>query len=158
RATRGERLPAVPKDGLGHAGLALAIVEHMATLPPGSVIAVQGPWGRGKTDVLTRVHDVLVARAGTTAPPPLWLNPWQYGSPNLIAPLVVQLLDRIPPAGRSGSATLRRAAETLLRAGNAIAFKALSVVVPFGEVLQAGKGPIDDLIGELFDATTDVPV
>jgi KAP family P-loop domain len=139
------------QDGLGHDGLAIAIAEHMETLPPGSVVAIQGPWGRGKTDVLRRVHSVLQERSGKDAPAPLWLNPWQYGSPNLIAPLVVQLLQRIPQAQRSGNVRLRRAAETLLRAGNAIAFKALSVVVPFGEVLQAGKGPIEDLIGELFD-------
>jgi hypothetical protein len=146
-------------DGLEHDALATAIVSHMDALPVGSVIAIQGPWGRGKTDVLRRVQQLLRERSRPEAATEiLWLNPWQYGSPNLIAPLVVQLLERVSPSRRSGNEKLRRAVQTLLRAGNAIAFKALSVVVPFGEVLQAGKDPVDDLIGQLFEPAAGEPL
>ena len=156
--SRQAQASAAAPDGLGHDALAEAIVSHVAGLPAGSVIAVQGPWGRGKTDVLSRVLGHFERRASNAdAPEPLWLNPWQYGSPNLIAPLVVQLLERMTPASRQGNERLRRAAQTLLRAGNAIAFKAVSVLVPFGEVLQAGKEPVDDLIRELFDPAEDLP-
>ena len=45
----------LPPDALGHDDLARAIIYKAVHLPPGSVIAVQGSWGRGKTDVLARV-------------------------------------------------------------------------------------------------------
>jgi len=65
---------AVP-DGLQHGALATSIVNHLRTLSPGSVIAVQGSWGRGKTDVLQRVHQVLQAASEAGAfPRPLWLR------------------------------------------------------------------------------------
>ncbi|MEA2493860.1 MAG: hypothetical protein QOJ29_1771 [Thermoleophilaceae bacterium] len=149
-----------PVDHLSHDELAQAILGYVADMPPGSVVAVQAPWGRGKTDVLARVHARYVKRASTAnAPEPLWLNPWRYGSPNLIAPLVIELLgpSRLKPEARKGNERLRAAARTLLRAGNAVAFKALSVVVPFGEILQAGKEPVDELIGQLFEQDGAAP-
>ncbi len=145
------------EDCLGHDALAAAIVRHLASLPAGSVIAIQGSWGRGKTDVLGRVEKLLEETSrSNVGPAPLRINPWQYGTPNLIAPLVVALVGRMPASSR-GSKRLRRAAHTLLRAGNAMAFKALSVVVPFGEVLEAGKDPVDEMIGELFDGQAEAP-
>ena len=136
-------------DGLEHLALANAVVAFVETLPEGSVLAIQGPWGRGKTDVLGRVHAAFVNRhKAVGSPEPLWLNPWQYGTPNLIAPLVIALLARLDPAARTSR--MRAAARTLLRAGNAIAFKALSVVVPFGEVLQGAQQPVDELLEEFF--------
>jgi hypothetical protein len=147
-----------PVDHLSHDELAQAILGYVADMPPGSVVAVQAPWGRGKTDVLARVHALYEGRASTSkAPKPLWLNPWRYGSPNLIAPLVIELLGRLKPEARKGNERLRAAARTLLRAGNAVAFKALSVVVPFGEILQAGKEPVDELIGQLFEEDGAAP-
>jgi hypothetical protein len=138
----------VADDSLHHASLAASLISHMQTLPPGAVMAVQGPWGRGKTDVVRRVYDAVAADDG---PQPLWLNPWQYGTPNLIAPLVVDLTGRLQQKQPHPSRTLRRAVTTLLRAGNAIAFKAASVVVPFGSVIEAASSPIDDFLTDLFE-------
>jgi hypothetical protein len=138
-------------DGLGHDDLAASIAGNIDALPVGSVIAIQAAWGRGKTDVLMRVESLFQERAeADSAVRPLWINPWQYGTPNLIAPLVTELLQRLEPEQRAGNPRLREAAETLLRAGNAVAFKALSVFVPFGELLSGGQGPVDDLIRQLF--------
>jgi hypothetical protein len=144
-------------DCLGHDTLARSIIDHLSELPSGSVIAVQGSWGRGKTDVLRRVHDILSDEtARTNFSEPLWINPWQYGTANLVAPLVVQLVQRVAANQRPSNERLRRATKTLLRAGNAIAFKAISIVVPFGEVLEPAKEPVDDLIRQLFDEPNNV--
>ena len=143
---------ALTDDALAHVDMANSVMRHMRYLPPGSVIAVQGSWGRGKTDILERVYFATAERAKEQeSVPPLWLNPWQYGTPDLITPIVAQLLGRLPPDQRKRSAKLRQAAKTLLRAGNAMAFKALSIVAPMGSVIEAGSGPVDEFIVEMFD-------
>lgn len=136
-------------DGLSHDDLAASIARNIDSLPAGSVIAIQAAWGRGKTDVLNRVAR-LFRESSDSAADPLWINPWQYGTPNLISPLVTELLQRLEPEQRSGNTRLKDASETLLRAGNAVAFKALSVFVPFGELLSGGQAPVDELIARLF--------
>jgi len=138
-------------DALSHQHLAMRLIQHMEVLPLGSVISIQGSWGRGKTDVLARAYIELSTRAGQEGrPEPLWLNPWQYGTPDLIRPVVLNLLGRLQPNQRSSN-TLRRAVKTLLRASNAMLFKALTIVAPFGEILGAAEGSVDDFIKELFD-------
>lgn len=139
-------------DALNHQRLAEAVIRYMEALPLGSVIAIQGSWGRGKTDVLARAYIDLRSRAKKGEyPEPLWLNPWQYGNPDLVRPVVLNLLARLGPEQR-GSNTLRRAVKTLLRAGNAVLFKALTVVAPIGSIFAAAEGPIDDFLKELFDS------
>lgn len=138
-------------DALGHQRLAMAVIGHMEALSLGSVLSIQGSWGRGKTDVLARAYIELSTRAREgRSPEPLWLNPWQYGTPDLIRPVVLNLLARLQPNQRKSN-TLRRAVKTLLRASNAMLFKALTVVAPFGEILGAAEGSVDDFIKELFD-------
>jgi hypothetical protein len=136
-------------DALEHAPLSHAIAEHLDALPLGAVVAVQGSWGSGKTDVVARVFDEAAAQA-PPRPHPIWLNPWKYGTPDLITPLVLEILGRIPLDRRRGSQLLRGAAKTLLRAGNAMAFKAVSVALPFGAVIGAGEQAVDDFLTELF--------
>ncbi len=51
------------KDALSHDSFADAVLRHGYALPQSSVIALQGPWGRGKTDVLRRIHEKLKNRA-----------------------------------------------------------------------------------------------
>jgi KAP family P-loop domain len=144
-----------PFDGLRHQEVADAVAGHVAVLPPGSVISVQGSWGRGKTDVLARVFDRFAAAAeGGDRPEPLWLDPWQYGTPDLIRPVVVELLARMPPE-QQRSRRLRLAARTLLRAGNAMMFKALTVVAPFGDVIEAAKPAVDEMIDDLLEPGGD---
>src|SRR5579859_583844 len=131
------------RDALRHDELALAIAGHIDSLPPGSVIAVQGSWGRGKTDVVKRVFELFAAGDG---PAPIWINPWQYARPDLIQPVVIELLSRTRDRSPEKKQLLRATARTLLRAGNAMAFKAASVVVPFGSIIEAAQQPVDDLI------------
>jgi hypothetical protein len=82
--------PAPNVDALQHQRLAATAIAHMEGLPVGAVISIQGSWGRGKTDVLACAHTILAARSATdNQPEPLWLNPWQYGTPDLIRPVAL---------------------------------------------------------------------
>jgi hypothetical protein len=140
-------------DALQHDVLASEIAGHIVNLPAGSVISVQGPWGRGKTDVVTRVFNLYSAESG---PEPIWIDPWQYGRPDLIYPIVVELLSRM--RGRSGNGDrLRAIASTLLHAGNAMVFKAVSVFVPFGSIVDAGQEPVDQLIDRALEGDSRRP-
>ena len=56
------------RDVLWHEDMANSILEKAPYLPPGAVIAVQGPWGRGKTDVLARI-----AKKSLTENRPDWI-------------------------------------------------------------------------------------
>jgi hypothetical protein len=155
QGTIDEGLTPVP-DALGHDATALAILHKAVFLPPGAVIAVQGSWGRGKTDVLTRVatfvrdpdkHGIpqgLLADA-------LWINPWQYGTPDLLTPLVLAMLARIPEEPRRNDKRLRKIAETLLRAGLNFGLKAVGTAagVP---ILSLAADPVDRMVSGLFDA------
>lgn len=141
-------------DALGHDATALAILQKTVFLEPGAVIAVQGSWGRGKTDVLTRI--AAIVRDPTKAAVPsglivdaLWINPWQYGTPDLLTPLVLAMLDRIPEEPRRNDRRVRKLAETLLRAGVNFGLKAAGAAVP---VLSLAADPVDKMIAGLFDA------
>jgi KAP family P-loop domain len=132
------------RDALGHDGVAAAIAGHVTRLAAGSVIAVHGPWGRGKTDVVSRVFELF--EQDPAAPEPLWIDPWQYGRPDLIQPLVLALLSRMRDQEPKDRDRLRKAAVTLLHAGNAMMFKAVSVLVPFGAIAGAAQPAVDTLI------------
>src|ERR1035438_8226750 len=91
----------LPEDALGHDALALRILDRVRSMDPGSGIAIQASWGHGKTDVLARMAASTYGLdqkldASRIAPKALWLNPWQYDDPNLLTPLVIALLGRIP--------------------------------------------------------------
>lgn len=144
----------VDDDALGHQRIAGAITAHLDRLDPGSVLALQGSWGRGKTNVLKRVFAVFADRATTSgAPAPLWLDPWRYGTPDLIKPIVLALLAAVPPQRWSRDEKLRLAAKTLLRAGNAMMFKAITLFTPapVGEVVGEAEKPISDMLDAMFD-------
>lgn len=138
-------------DLLGHDQIAQSIIGHIEKLEPGTVVAVQGSWGRGKTDVLQRLKGNLEERQSSPKwPPPLWINPWSYGRPDLVSPLLAQMTQSLPPADNQHKEKLKLGAKALLRAANAIAFKGVSVVVPDAGFLEAASKPIDDLITSLF--------
>jgi hypothetical protein len=142
-----------PRDALRHGAVASAIAGHITNLPRGCVISVQGSWGRGKTDVLTRVFGLFAAENG---PGPIWIDPWQYGRPDLIQPVIVELLNRT--RGRSGNKEwLRTIGATLLHASNAMAFKAVSVFVPFGSIVDAAQEPVDGLIDRILEGDARRP-
>ncbi len=135
-----------PCDALSHTQIADAVVDHVDRLPLGSVIAIQGSWGRGKTDVMARVFDRFKDQAvDSVCPEPVWINPWQYGTPDLIRPVVLTLLARLREQGHDNQRILV-AANTLLRAASAMMFKAVSVVVPFGEIIGAVQPVADEAI------------
>lgn len=140
-------------DALAHNELADQIKSDVQAMAPGSVTGIQGSWGRGKTDLVSRIFES--ASNDSTFPPPIWINPWQYGTPDLIRPVVLEMLRTMAPDKRSASDRVRRAARTLLRAGNAMLFKAVSVVAPFGEVIGAGEEHVDELLSGLFNESED---
>jgi hypothetical protein len=142
-----------PRDCLSHDDLACSLISHLTLLPRGSVIAVQGSWGRGKTDILARISSTLAqASLGENSPRPAWINPWQYGAPDLLSPLVLELIERVRPEDRKKSAVLRDAAQTLLRVGSAIAIQGASISVPvLGPLMAGAAAPVDDFIKSLFD-------
>lgn len=140
-------------DSLAHDDIAKTLIRHLGYLPRGSVIAVQGSWGRGKTDILKRVDSMLcqAASAGRT-PKPAWINPWQYGTPDLLTPLVLELIGRVGPEDRRKAWVFKSAAKALLRVGSAIAIQGASIIVPVaGPFMSKAATPVDDFIKELFD-------
>lgn len=145
-------------DRLAHTELANRLAERLCTIRPGATIAVQGPWGRGKSDVLARLHRAIRSRSDVETDRPrivasLHINPWSYGEPDLLTPLVIRLLARIPPQRRSGAEALRRAAETIIRSGLGFGLKAVSLAAPVGGgLLDAAAKPADRLLEGLFDA------
>lgn len=142
-------------DALEHDRIATSILNNGLSLPIGSVIAIQGPWGRGKTDVLARMALMTYRDSGRpsrAAHKCLWLNPWQYGTPDLLTPLVINLVKRIPPKRRSSRPGLRKAAKTIICAGINFGLKAAGVSLPGGGLLSALEEPAKDVLTGLFEA------
>ncbi len=133
----------LPIDALGHQAVASRLLTWSAKLPPGSVIAVQGEWGRGKTDLLARLAAQTVSDPGP-AGPALWLNPWQYGTPDLLTPLVRALHAR--SQGKLSPA-LKSASERLIKAGLNFGLKGAAAVVPGGQVLDLAAPFLGELAG-----------
>lgn len=139
----------LPIDAIGHQGVASRLLSWSARLPPGSVIAVQGEWGRGKTDVLARVAARTVSEPGV-AGPALWLNPWQYGTPDLLTPLVRALQAR----GQGALAPkVQAASERLIKAGLNFGLKGMASVIPGGQILDLAA----PLVGEVAGAALAGP-
>ncbi len=147
----------LPEDALGHGALAETLLRAATSLPPGTVIALQGAWGRGKTDVLARVAARTWPLDKQDLPPgiadgALWINPWQYGTPDLLTPLVAELVKRARSRARFDTEALRRGARTIIEAGISFGMKAAAVVLPVaGGIAEAAQEPMDKLVGALFD-------
>lgn len=142
----------LPSDALGHTRFANLLLDRARELPPGSVIAVQGSWGRGKTDVLARL-----ARQTWDDPAPrgvsgraLWINPWQYGYPDLLTPLVIELLGRAESKGKLDMVKVRAAAKSVIKAGVSFGAKAATVSMPamgsLAAFADAATGPTLDIL------------
>jgi len=141
-------------DALGHDDIARMVVGHTAALPIGSVTAIQASWGRGKTDVLRRAFENYASLAKTDAEGPLWLNPWRYGTPDLLTPLVKALVPRLSTSERH-SPRVRAIVRSLLKAANATLFKSASVIVPVQGLVQRWEDIGDELIDELLSTPTE---
>lgn len=144
-----------PTDALGHEQSATQLAEKITLLPPGTVIGLQGSWGRGKTDVLARTASLIKSRekkADDKIAGWIWLNPWQYGSPDLLSPLVIALLERIPLEKRSTKPALKKAAQSLIMAGLNFGLKTAAITVPGGSLLGIAAESVDSLLKGLFQA------
>lgn len=146
----------LPKDALGHDQVAERLRWAAGRLPPGSVISLQGSWGRGKTDVLARLVSTIQA---DTKPEQkmawLWINPWQYGTPDLLSPLVLALLERLSPKRRASQKALRAAARAVVLAGLNFGLKAATRTAPGGGLLLDAAESMNDMLGPLFDIAED---
>ena len=63
------------KDCFDHEHFADSLLKSVETMPAGSLIGVQGGWGRGKTDVLTRLWDKAEGSQAVAAQ--AWMDPWR---------------------------------------------------------------------------------
>lgn len=124
-----EQLLNLPDDQFKHDALATHIMSVATYLPEGSVIAIEGSWGRGKTDLLRRVARKTFEsgdhQENKMAAKALWLNPWQYGKPDLLTPLIRTLANRLPliASNPETSKVTWRAVASLLGAGAGILMK-----------------------------------
>jgi hypothetical protein len=146
----------LPEDALGHEVLATALRRSATPLPAGSVIAIEGSWGRGKTDLLARVAAPTFAAEEKERPRGLaraavWLNPWGYGSADLLTPLVTELGRRVAQQVSMPTEELKRVVGTLVQAGVAFGVKSAASVLPVGgAVLQQATVPVKDLVESFF--------
>ncbi len=143
----------VPPDGLRHEDLARTIRHALRNLPAGSVIALEGEWGRGKTDVLARVaRDEWIGGKESLEGGCLWLNPWQYGAADLLQPLVMEL-GRRAAASKSMTADVEKIKKTvglILRASVQLGFGYAKLYAPVATPLDEAGNAIDGLLGQLF--------
>lgn len=144
----------LPADCLHHQEVALSIIEKVSLLPAGSMIGVQGPWGRGKTDVLARIAKTAGIGSGHTRETgaAIWINPWQYGTPDLLSPIVIALLKKIRPKERTKSEALWKAAESVIKAGLSFGLKATALTIPGGQIYDAAAKEATSLLEGLFRA------
>ena len=153
----------LPDDALQHEILAEGLRRAATRLPAGSVIAIEGSWGRGKTDLLARVAAPTFAEEEDDRPQGLareavWLNPWGYGSADLLTPLVTELGRRVAKKGSLDRKTLEKIAATVIQAGVAFGIKGAASVVPVGgAILEQTAVPISKLVAGFFEPKPDAP-
>ncbi|MCK6522336.1 KAP family NTPase [Myxococcota bacterium] len=134
--------PLLPEDALGHDAFARTLLRHVRQAPVGTVIALQGSWGLGKTSALARVAKLThQEQLPGFADGALWINPWQYGTADLLTPLVLALVERGVRAvegKRRERGALERAAGSLALAGLSFGAKAASLSLPGGVLWDKG--------------------
>lgn len=102
----------IREDALGHTEAARVLLGRVRT-GTSRVIAVQGDWGRGKTDVLRRAY--AMATSDSSFCGALWIDPWRYRDNDLLTPLVVALINALPQEAKAqDKQALKEAAEGLL--------------------------------------------
>ena len=147
----------LPPDALGHERQARRIIGFARQLPPGAVIALQGTWGRGKTDVLARLAQVTYQpeRPPGVVDRAVWINPWQYGTPDLLTPVVLRLQDRARTRGGAALEASKIHGPTVIRAGLGFGAKAGAMLgIPGAPLLEAAAPAAAHAFGAL---TADDP-
>lgn len=146
-------LPIISTDSLDHETYAARLLSRLSRLPNGWAVALRGPWGRGKTDVLGRVHRLVATSEPVGSKgfsDVIAISPWQHPQPDLLTPLVVSLLERLPK-GAGDRTHLKRAAISVLSAGLAFGVKAAARIVPLGGFAEDASGPLTELVKKLID-------
>lgn len=72
------------RDDLGHEDMAKTLQELTKELEAGSVVSIEGDWGRGKTDLMNRLHEKSEESFR------IWIDPWAHKES-----LVLELLAKI---------------------------------------------------------------
>lgn len=119
------------EDRLNRAQLAEAIADQVIHSPPGQgfVIALDGPWGSGKTSVLNMIEESVDERSATVV---LRFNPWLFsGTEQLVGRFLQELSAQLgEKADEAGDERLRNVATRLAGYGE--------VLVPLGWVPLLG--------------------
>lgn len=146
----------LPRDALGHEALSRTLLDRVRLLPPGAVIALQAGWGEGKTDVLARAAlRTWQAQVPGFANEAIWINPWQYGTPDLLSPLVLALLRRGKELEKKRKLDLNKLRDNLMvvaRAGVSYGLKAASVTVPAVAFAEASMLEAEKFLRGLLEA------
>lgn len=129
-------------DNLGHEVGAQSIISIIEDMGPGSVIAIQGPWGRGKTDMLRRIFRLSSYQK-------IFINPWAYGESNLLLPLIESLIAVAPKEADKGA--VMAAVRSVLKFGASMGMK-LTALVTANSALGVAADPSVDAVEKLFDA------
>jgi len=105
-------------DALRHDELAEVLLTAICELKAGSVVSVEGTWGRGKTDLLRRLDlKISASDSISIAGDAIWVNPWKYAQADLLSPVIMQLIERIGVEKLREDAGLKSAA---LSIGNSL--------------------------------------
>ncbi|MFC1833406.1 P-loop NTPase fold protein [Thermodesulfobacteriota bacterium] len=94
------------EDRLGHSAFAKHLAAGIRTMVPqeGLVMALEGPWGSGRTSMLNFLAHYLNAGPVDDRPAIMRFNPWCFAAPNDVAgPFFAQLrvvLNKLGPRGK----------------------------------------------------------
>ncbi|MBU9193093.1 KAP family NTPase [Burkholderia gladioli] len=137
-------------DAFGYAPFAKAIARAAAASPnpKGLVMAIDGPWGSGKSSLLNFVRHYLTPPDCVSASPPVLVdfNPWWFADRDQLA---IQFLTQFRARFPSENAVLSAAANTLAEYADAIG-TAVS-----GSVSAVAGGPIP-LLGKAVAAALKI--
>jgi len=113
-------------DYLTHDEFAEGLLRNLRLLGPGSVVAIQGPWGRGKTHALSLIEEKA---SNHNYMHTIRLNPWQYSQDDLLTPLAAKLLEVL---GKDKEELAKSQLRTIIAAGISIAGMAGRIFAPGG--------------------------
>lgn len=125
QATLDSRVAPPAHDSFDHEGLARKLYAQFADASRGTVIAIDAPWGRGKSDVLHRVarhHNEMwdgvdergqkvEANLLTNPLRALWITPWLTKDSNLLGEIVLECMKRAHQAREADEGAYTRIRE-----------------------------------------------
>jgi len=151
-----------PPDRLARGPLADALLQVVRGMDRGRVVSVEGNWGSGKTYVLHHLAHVTRRERGKRAYGAYWLNPWQFGTPDLVSPLIhsmlrhaEQLVGETDPASATRPRLLE-IAKVLLPGLAHLGLKGAGIALGFGAAAELGKlfsetaGPAAQLLRDIL--------